>query len=53
MHGTADVTTSPKATVEFVRDIAPVARRVACVQIRRSSHGMLRRAGLWHELTAT
>jgi alpha-beta hydrolase superfamily lysophospholipase len=52
MHGTADLTTSAKATVEFARTIAPIARRVACVQIKRSSHGMLQRAGLWHELTA-
>lgn len=52
MHGTADVRTSAKATVEFAGTIAPIARRVACVQIKRSSHGMLQRAGLWHELTA-
>jgi pimeloyl-ACP methyl ester carboxylesterase len=52
MHGTADVTTRPKATAEFARTIAPIARRVACVQIKRSSHGMLQRARLWHELTA-
>lgn len=52
MHGTADVTTSPKTTAEFARAIAPIARRVACVLIKRSSHGMLQRARLWHELTA-
>ena len=52
MHGTADVRTSPKATVEFARTIAPIARRVACVQIKRSSHGGIQRAGLWHGLTA-
>jgi dienelactone hydrolase len=52
MHGTADVTTSRKATAEFARSIAPVARRVACVLIKRSSHGMLQRASLWHALTA-
>ncbi len=52
MHGTADVTTRPKATAELARTIAPVARRVACIQIKRSGHGMLQRAGLWHELTS-
>ncbi len=52
MHGTADVTTRPNATVEFARTIAPIARRLACVLIKRSSHGMLQRARLWHELTA-
>ena len=34
------------------RTIAPIGGRVACVQIKRSSHGMLQRARLWHELTA-
>lgn len=52
MHGTADVTTRPKATVELARALAPVARRVASIQIKRSGHGMLQRAGLWHDLTA-
>ena len=52
MHGTADVRTSAKSTVELGRRIAPIARRVACVQIKRSSHGMLQRASLWHTLTA-
>jgi pimeloyl-ACP methyl ester carboxylesterase len=53
MHGMADVTIRPKSTTAFARTIAPIARRVACVEIKRSSHGMLQRARLWHELTAS
>ena len=52
MHGTADATTRPKATAALAQTVAPIARRVASVQIKRSSHAMLQRAGLWHSLTA-
>jgi predicted esterase len=52
LHGTADLTTSPKSTAAFARVIAPIARRVACVEIGRSGHAMLQRAARWHELTA-
>lgn len=52
LHGTADLTTSPKATAAFARVIAPIARRVAYVEVGRSGHAMLQRAARWHELTA-
>jgi dienelactone hydrolase len=52
VHGTADMTTRPKSTAAFARAITPVARRVACVEVRRSGHAMLQRAALWHEVTA-
>jgi pimeloyl-ACP methyl ester carboxylesterase len=52
LHGTVDITTRPNATAELARTVAPIARRVGCVQIKRSGHGMLQRARLWHELTA-
>jgi dienelactone hydrolase len=52
MHGTRDTTTSPGASCRFVERAAPFARRVACLQVRWSGHGMLLRAGLWHQLTA-
>jgi len=52
LHGTADLTTRPKSTAAMARAIAPIARRVACVEVRRSGHAMLQRAALWHELTA-
>ena len=45
LHGTADLTTSPKSTAAFARAIAPIARRVACVEVGRSGHAMLQRAG--------
>jgi dienelactone hydrolase len=52
VHGTADVRTRPKSTAAFARAITPIARRVACVEVRRSGHAMLQRAALWHVLTA-
>ena len=52
MHGTRDKTTSPGASVRFVERAAPLARRVACLQVPWSGHGMLLRAELWHHLTA-
>jgi pimeloyl-ACP methyl ester carboxylesterase len=52
VHGTRDRTTSPRASIRFVERAAPVARRVACLQVPWSGHGMLSRAGLWHQLTA-
>jgi dienelactone hydrolase len=52
MHGTRDKTTSPGASVRFVERAAPLARRVACLRVPWSGHGMLLRGGLWHHLTA-
>ena len=52
VHGTRDKTTSPRASVSFVERAAPIVRRLACVQVPWSGHGMLLRAELWHQLTA-
>jgi pimeloyl-ACP methyl ester carboxylesterase len=52
VHGTRDKTTSPRASARFVERAAPIARRVACLQVPWSGHGMLLRASLWHHLTA-
>jgi pimeloyl-ACP methyl ester carboxylesterase len=52
LHGTRDLTTSPRASTRFVARAAPHARRTAFVLVPWSGHGMLLRAGLWHHLTA-
>jgi pimeloyl-ACP methyl ester carboxylesterase len=52
LHGTRDLTTSPRASARFVARAARFSRRTACVQVPWSGHGMLLRAGLWHHLTA-
>jgi predicted esterase len=52
LHGTRDATTSPGASSHFAERAAPVARRVACLRVPWSGHGMLLRAPLWHRLTA-
>jgi pimeloyl-ACP methyl ester carboxylesterase len=52
LHGTRDTTTSPGASARFVERATPLARRVACVRVPWSGHGMLLRADLWHHLTA-
>ncbi len=52
LHGTRDLTTSPRASAGFVERAAPLTRRTACVQVPWSGHGMLARASLWHRLTA-
>jgi len=52
LHGTRDLTTSPRASTRFVARAAPHARRTAYLLVPWSGHGMLLRAGLWHHLTA-
>jgi pimeloyl-ACP methyl ester carboxylesterase len=52
LHGTRDFTTSPHASARFVARATPVARRVVCLHVPWSGHGMLLRAGTWHRLTA-
>ena len=52
LHGTRDATTSPDASLRFVERAAPLARRVACLRVPRSGHGMVLRAGLWQRLTS-
>lgn len=52
LHGTRDLTTSPRASARFVARAAPIARRAVCLQVPWSGHGMLLRASTWHRLTA-
>jgi hypothetical protein len=52
LHGTRDLTTSPRASARYVARAAPVARRAVCRRVPWSGHGMLLRAGTWHRLTA-
>ena len=52
LHGTRDHTTSAAASARFAGLARPIARQVACLQVRRSGHAMLRRSDLWHRLTA-
>ena len=51
VHGNADRITSAKASAAWTRRAATVAASAAYVSVRREGHAMLRRAGLWHELT--
>ena len=52
LHGTRDLTTSPRASARFVARAAPIARRAVCLHVPWSGHGMIVRASTWHRLTA-
>ena len=52
LHGTRDLTTSPRASERFVTRALPFARRAVCLQVPWSGHGMLLRASTWHRITA-
>jgi pimeloyl-ACP methyl ester carboxylesterase len=52
LHGSRDLTTSPRASARFTARAAQVARRVVCLHVPWSGHGMVLRAGTWHRLTA-
>jgi len=52
LHGTRDLTTSPRASARFVARVAPIARRAVCLHVPWSGHGMVVRASTWHRLTA-
>jgi pimeloyl-ACP methyl ester carboxylesterase len=52
LHGTRDMTTSPRASTHFVARAAPLTRRAACLHVPWSGHAMLLRASTWHRLTA-
>jgi len=52
VHGEADRITSPKASAAWTRQATTVAASAAYVSVRGDGHAMLRRARLWHELTA-
>lgn len=52
LHGTRDLTTSPRASERFVTRALPFARRAVCLQVPWSGHGMLLRASTWQRITA-
>ena len=52
VHGDGDRITSPKASAAWTRRAATVAASAAYVSVRGDGHAMLRRARLWHEVTA-
>lgn len=52
IHGTHDRMTSARASAEYARLAAGVASSMSYVRIRNEGHPMLRRPGVWHELTA-
>jgi dienelactone hydrolase len=52
MHGNADRMTSPAATAAYASRIEAAGAAVSLVSVYGDGHGMLRRAQLWHELTA-
>jgi dienelactone hydrolase len=52
LHGARDLTTSPRASAQYVARATAVTRRAVCLRVPSSGHGMLLRARLWHELTA-
>jgi dienelactone hydrolase len=52
LHGTRDLTTSPRASARFVARALPVSRRAVCLHVPWSGHGMVLRASTWHRLTA-
>jgi dienelactone hydrolase len=51
IHGGYDWMTSPRASAALVTALQGVAHVATYAGIRGDSHAMLRRAGLWHELT--
>jgi pimeloyl-ACP methyl ester carboxylesterase len=53
LHGTRDLTTSPRASERFMHRALPFARRAVCLHVPWSGHGMLLRASTWHRLTAS
>jgi pimeloyl-ACP methyl ester carboxylesterase len=50
-HGSRDRITSPRASAGFARRASGVADSIAYVEVTGEGHAMLRRAGLWHEMT--
>lgn len=52
MHGSADRMTSPAATTAHAARIEAAGAAVSLVTVAGEGHAMLRRAQLWHELTA-
>lgn len=51
-HGTRDRITSPEASLAFARRAQTIGAQVRRIEISGGTHGMLRRAGLWHGLAS-
>ncbi|SOD74053.1 alpha/beta hydrolase family protein [Jatrophihabitans sp. GAS493] len=51
LHGDRDRLTSPAASKTFVEAAAGLARLASYVEVSGDSHAMLKRAGVWHELS--
>lgn len=50
-HGDLDRITDPRASAAYARAAARYAESISYVSVAGDKHAMLRRAGLWHELT--
>jgi pimeloyl-ACP methyl ester carboxylesterase len=53
VHGLRDRITSARLSRSFVEKARPIAAEAGLIEVRRSGHGMVRRYGLWNDLTAT
>jgi dienelactone hydrolase len=51
-HGDRDRITSPQASAAYAREAEEVAGSVSFVSVTGESHAMVRRARVWHELSA-
>jgi dienelactone hydrolase len=52
MHGTADRMTSPAGTAAFASRAEAAGATVSLVSVQGDGHAMLRRAQLWHQMSA-
>jgi hypothetical protein len=52
MHGDRDRITSAAASADFAERARPLAKQLTYVSIHNDGHAMLRRARLWHAVTA-
>jgi pimeloyl-ACP methyl ester carboxylesterase len=52
-HGDRDRMTSARASAAWTRQAGTVAASAAYVSVHRERHAMLRRANLWHSMTAS
>jgi dienelactone hydrolase len=49
-HGVVDRWTDPRESLAWAQQARPLARSLVYLQVRRTGHFMLRRAGLWTDL---
>ncbi len=52
VHGTRDRTTSAEGTASYAEGLRRAGVAASFVEVPGDGHGMLRRPGLWHDLTA-